>query len=217
MPRNSRVHDVVRTAFVSLWGVLTLVLLFTVVFLVFQLSETKDQVELSSAPRASRNVESGETAVQGRPVALYFADPLRIQLAREERALPLTESTVANCRAAFVALAEGPRAGGVAVMPPAAKVRAMYLLASGELVVDLSREVESPLTRSASAEWLMVQAIVHTLAQPALQGADASGNKARPVTSVRLLYEGSPMSEGFPSHIALSESLRPDPALLGGE
>lgn len=216
MAQNPRLHEVLRTAFVSIWGVLTLVLLFTVVFLVFQLSETKEQIDLGTGSRATVVSVPGEAAVTGRPVTLYFADAERIGLAMESRPLPLTESTVENCRAAFVALAEGPRAGAVPVMPAGARARAMYLLDSGELVVDLSREVESPQTRSASAEWLLVQSIVHTLAQPALQGQSGQ-DRARPVTSVRLLFEGSPLAESFPSHIALTQSLRPDPALLGGE
>ncbi len=211
MAGNSNAKDVMRTAFISLWGVLTLVLLFTVGFLVYQLVQTSEGTVVSGVPRVPVGTTTGEQAVQGRPVALYFADAARIRLVPEDRALTLTESTVDNCRAAFVALAEGPRSGSVPVMPVAAKTRAMYLLPSGELIVDLSREVESPLTRSASAEWLMIQAIVHTLAQPALQGAND-----RPVSTVRLLYEGSPMSEGFPSHVALTEPLRPDRSLLGG-
>jgi hypothetical protein len=213
MARRARdARDVMRTAFYSLWGVLTLVLLFTVGFLVFQLAQSADDVSVADFSRVTTTAGSAGQAVTGRPVLLYFADPARIRLAPEDRSLALSASTVENCRAAFVALAEGPRGAAAPVMPQTAKTRAMYLLPSGELIVDLSREVESPLTRSASAEWLLVQSIVHTLAQPALQGAND-----RPVATVRLLYEGSPMAEGFPSHIALTEPLRPDPALLGGE
>jgi spore germination protein GerM len=212
LARNSNANDVLRTAFISLWGVLTLVLFFTVGFLVYQLARSDSQTVASGIPRMPIGSGAAEQAVQGRPVTLYFADNASVRLTPADRSLVLTESTIDNCRAAFIALAEGPRSNLVPVMPQAAKSRAMYLLSSGELVVDLSREVESPFTRSASAEWLMIQSIVHTLAQPALQGAND-----RPVATVRLLYEGSPMAEGFPSHIALTEPLRPDRSLLGGE
>jgi hypothetical protein len=87
----------------------------------------------------------------------------------------------------------------------------MYLLSTGELVVDLTRDVENPAIRSASAEWLLIQSVVHTLAQPALQGTND-----RPVVTVLLLYEGSPTSEGFPSHIVLGEPMRPDALLVDG-
>lgn len=209
---NSKPHDVVRAAFFSLWGVLTLVLLFTVGFLVLQLVQQNERQSVEKdVALAPVSYDGGPVAETGRSISLYFAEGNLIRLTREDRAVALTESTIENCKAAFAALAEGPRANGVAVMPAAAKARAMYLLPSGELVVDLSREVESPAIRSASSEWLLAQAIAHTLTQSALRGP-----QDRPVTSVRLLYEGSPMSEGFPAHVLLAEPLRPDPLLVGG-
>ncbi len=212
--RDSRPHDVIRTAFYSLWGVLTLVLIFTVAFLVIRLTQTSEQVAMvSGAARTPGAAGDASGAVSGRPVTLYFASAGAIRLVPEERTLPLTENTVENCRIAFAALAAGPHGGTAApVLPTTASARAFYLLTSGELVVDLARDVESPETRSASAEWLLVQAIVHTLTQPTIQASND-----RPVSTVRLLFEGSPMTDTFPSHIALQDAVRPDSSLLGGE
>lgn len=211
--RDFRPHDVIRTAFYSLWGVLTLVLIFTVAFLVIRLTQTSEQVAMvTDAARAPRSVGNNADALSGRPVTLYFASPDALRLVPEQRTLPLTENTVENCRIAFAALAAGPQGTAVPVMPTTGAARAFYLLTSGELVIDLARDVESPETRSASAEWLLVQAIVHTLTQPALQASND-----RPVSTVRLLFEGSPMADTFPTHIALQDAVRPDPSLLGGE
>jgi hypothetical protein len=212
-PREAKAHDVLRNAFYSLWGVLTLVLFFTVGFLVMQLSRVNEDAEMRDAvTKGPFPVASDAAPETGQTVTLYFADPTAIRLLPEQRPIPLTDSTVENCRKAFTSLAEGPRTTAAPVLPPTASLRALYLLPTGELVVDLARDVESPQTQSVGAEWLLVQAIAHTLTQPAIQGP-----QDRPVTSLRLLFEGSPVADTFPSHISLRDELRPDPRMLAGE
>jgi hypothetical protein len=200
-----------RSAFYALWGVLTLVLLFTATFLFLRLSQTESGYETTSKPSQGETGLRDDSAKTERPlVRLYFAHPTQLRLVAEDRPFSLTAETRENCRAAIRAMTEGPSAGASPVLPPATRVRAIYLLDSGELIVDFTRDIDAPALHSAGAEWLVAQALAHTLTQPGIQGA-----ADRPVTSVRLLYEGSPAEEGFPGHISLPGPIRPDPRLVG--
>lgn len=203
--------DIVRTFALSLWGLLTLVLLFTVLMLVNQMLRAgQDPLE---AMRATPETNTPRT--QARPalalglkeVALFFADADGRYLSPQVQALEFTDSTVENCRTVLEALIVGPKQGGAPVLSPAVRVRAIYLLENGDLVVDFSREFASEHARvkSASMEALMVQAIATTLAQGPLQ---SKGEPA--VRRVRILVEGSPPTDAFPAHVDLSEPVEPD-------
>jgi hypothetical protein len=186
------------------------VLILCVLFLAGELSRRGgDPVRaLEGAPAAERPArEDGPLEARGmsRDVTLFFASAETGYLKPEQRRLALTEHTSANCRAALEALIAGPREVGGAVLPPAAQVRGVYLAPGGELVVDLSRELQLNLARSASAEGLMAQSLANTLTQQALYvpGGDA-------VERVRLLIEGAPPGEGFPAHLDASGPLYPN-------
>jgi len=205
-------HDVMRAAFYSLWGVLTIVLIFAVIFMFVRLGQQADELDTAAAAVRATGTVRDDTPVSDRPVVrLYFAHPSELRLVPEDRPLALTGSTLENCRLAIEALIAGPAAGAGPALPPAARVRALYLLDSGELVLDFTRDVDAPAIHSAGAEWLLIQALAHTLTQAGLQGAND-----RPVATVRLLYEGSPTEDSFPAHIQLAGPVRPDPRLVGG-
>jgi hypothetical protein len=200
-----------RAAFYSLWGVLTLVLVFAVAYMFVRLSQSHDQSGSGGALGEGAAAPRDNSEVGDRPMTrLYFADPMLLRLVAEDRPLPHGAETLENCRAAINALIEGPTAGASPVLPASAHVRALYLLDSGELIVDFTRDIDSPALHSAGAEWLAAQALANTLTQPGIRGATD-----RPVSSVRLLYEGSPAEESFPGHISLPGPLRPDARLVG--
>lgn len=210
--RNStEPRDVVRAAFYSLWGVLTLVLLFGMVYLYIRLGQQENEMDVTAAAARATASSPEETPVGNRPtVRLYFANPSALRLAPEDHAVALTDSTLQNCRAAINALIAGPTEGAAPTLPSSAHIRALYLLDSGELVVDFARDIDVPALHSAGAEWLMIQSLACTLTQPGLRGAND-----RQVSSVRFLFEGSQSGESFPSHIELAGPVRPDPALAG--
>ncbi len=210
--RQARPKDVMRAAFYSMWGVLTLVLLFGVVYLFVRLGQRERDLEVAASSGHTVGSIREDVPLANRPlVRLYFAHPAELRLMAEDRPLALTDATLENCRVAIRALIEGPSEGAAPALPPGTHFRAMYHLDSGELVVDFARDVDAPALHSASAEWLMIQSLAHTLTHSELQGAND-----RPVTSVRLLYEGSPAEEGFPGHIHLAGPVRPDPRIIGG-
>ena len=210
--KEARPHDVMRAAFYSLWGVLTLVLLFGVVFLFIRLSQRESDLDAVASATQAPGTPRDEAPVANQPlVRLYFAHPTELRLVPEDRPLSVGDATLENCRAAIHALIAGPSAGAAPTLPPGAHLRAIYLLDSGELVVDFARDLDVPMLHSAGAEWLLFQSLAHTLTQPGLQGPSD-----RAVTTLRLLYEGSPAEESFPSHILLAGPLRPDPRLAGG-
>jgi len=140
-----------------------------------------------------------------REILLYFASPKGAALVAEPRRIELSERTVENCRKILAALIEGPRDLLAPVLSPSTSVRGLYLLPGGELVIDFSRELEMGHIRSASAELLMVHAIVASLTQPGIN--TRAGER---VGSVRFLFAGSPPTGAFPSHIDLSEAITPD-------
>lgn len=202
---------VLQKFLLSIWAMVTLVLLFVVILLIreiamndrdplgaFQLSET--------APEAARPVSTRTSSLGTREIQLYFSAPDARSLAPEKRVLDYTESTVENCKTVLNALIEGPRTEVGPILPASVKVKSLFLLSTGDLVINFSREMQSD-TRfsSATLESLMVQGIVQTLSQTSLQNSrDAK------IRRVRFLIEDDPPTDAFPAHIDLSEPVAPD-------
>ncbi len=198
--------NVTRTVLLSLWGVATLVLLFCLAILVYEMVQKGEDpldVTFLQQPADSAAAPDGvrDAVIAAR---LYFADASSNALAAEDRTIPVTEYTAENCKHAIEALAAGPRSDLLPVLPPETKVRAAYLLEDGELVVDFSRDLELALPRSVLAEWLMVRAVVNTVTQNVLVGTDGGR-----VTKVRFLFEGLAQS-AFPTHVDLSQPVVAD-------
>lgn len=203
--------DLFRGFFLAVWGMTTLVLLFTIGFLVIVMAQQQEELAaLEAVPEGPFPIGLGsQDARSTRDVKIYFAATEKTALRPETRRIEFTDRTVENCRRVVEALIEGPRERLGEVLPPTVKIRAIYLLDSGELVVDFSRDLESDQIKSATAELLMVQAVVTSLCQVSLRGEDQ-----RAVLSVRFLFEGSPAQNTFPVHLDLSAPIRPDNRIL---
>ncbi len=203
--------ELVRAFFLATWGMLTLVLLFTIGFLVIVMAQQQEEITaLEAVPEGPFPVGLGvHDARSTRDVKIYFAATEKTALRPETRRIEFTDRTVENCRKVLDELIEGPRERLGEVLPPTVKIRGIYLLDSGELVVDFSRDLESDQIKSATAELLMVQAVVTSLCQVSLQGEDQ-----RAVLSIRFLFEGSPAQNTFPVHLDLSTPIRPNNRLL---
>jgi len=209
--------EALRSLGLAAWGLLTLVLLFTVVMLINEMLKagqdplgairgTPDTTTADAAPARPT------TASGMKDVALFFADPTGRMLLTESARIEAADSTIANCRTALERLIAGPRESLTPVLPDATKVRAIYLRENGELVIDFSRELQAAFgrMRSASVESLLAYGVVQTVTQRALH---VEGDPQ--VKTVRILIEGAPPSEGFPAHIDYSEPFRPDPRWVG--
>lgn len=203
---------VVQKLFFAIWAMFTLVLLFVVALLIREIAlngrdpmeafEVGDESAVPPAPVSSRSSSLGEREIQ-----LYFAAADGQSLAPEKRVLPFSESTVENCKTVLMALIAGPQGTDVApIVSSTAGVRAVFLRPDGELVINFSRELkENTRHSSATLEALMVQGIVQTLAQNALQ------NPREPqVRRVRFLIDNEVPTEAFPAHLDLSEPVSPD-------
>lgn len=205
-----------KRALLVLWAMATLILIFSLVLIV------QDLMKQGYNPMPAPPKPSGETQTPPPPsssvnrnVPLYFADANALGLVREIRELRLGPFTQENCRTVIEALIEGPRSTElVRVLPRTAKIRNVFLLDNGELVIDFSREIQTDTSRpkSANAESLMVFSIASTLCQPSVQG-----EKDKPVRTIRLLFEGSPFPATFPEHLDFSQSFAPDPSWLIAE
>lgn len=201
-------NDMSRAAVLAAWGVATLVLLFLVLILGYELynrgEEVAESVSLGAGLVPAAPTVSEPTGVET-SIQLYFGSPYSSGLRAETRLVALTDDTVANCKAAFAALAAGPRTEAIPALAATARVRAMYLMPEGDLVVDLARDVDVPGMRSASAEMLMVRSLAMTLSQPVLR----AGNTP-PIKRVRFLFEGAPTGSHFPEHIKLDFPIEPE-------
>ncbi len=200
-----------RQVFFVTWGMVTLVLLFCVGLLVYEMIQKgQNPLEFTeNSPEPTLQPPESTMPITSEEILLYFADSDGRLLAPETRRIEFSDHTVENCRRALGALIQGPRDREVLrpILSEATKVRALYLLEHGELVVDFSRElvVEHKKLKSASLEALMIYGIVQTLTQSALKGS-----KEQQVKQVRFLVEGARPQESFPAHIDVSEPIGPD-------
>ena len=201
---ETRTGTVVRAGLFTLWGLATLILAACLGLLLYDRVEQGDsplEITFSNSPEPDLSTPTAaDITLTPRQVSIYFADHQGVRLDSELRRVPCGDDTVENCRRALRALIEGPQGQLTPVVPPSTKIRGMYTLDGGELVVDFSRDMESGQVNTASAELLMVRAIVSTVVQPRLRG---EGD--RPLRRVRFLFEGSPPQDMFPAHIDLTE------------
>lgn len=194
------------------WGMLTVALLGCIGLLVTEmLRQKQDPLALAKEMAAPPPQPAGKTIEQpaaASEISLFFADAAARGLVPETGVIEMSEFTTENSRNAIEALIQGPKTGLAPILPPAAKLRGLYLLEEGELVVDFSMELEFEVKKiqSAALEILMFQGITHTLTQPGIQG-----RKQPPVKKVRFLIEGATPYESFPGHIDVAEPLVPDP------
>lgn len=207
--------DAVGQLFRALWGLGTLILLFVVILLVGQMmKDGRDPFDAvrprETTPSASAPARAA-TPMGKHPVRLYFADGEAKALVPEDRVMDFSDATQENCRNALALLMAGPEGNHTPIFPPQSQLRALYLLDSGELVLDFSRDLIASGARfkSASFESLLVFGVVNTVCQPTLQAKGGT-----PVRQVRFLFEGAPPQEGFPAHIDLTAPVRPDNAWL---
>ena len=175
-----------RALFVA-WGMVTLVLLFCVGLLAYQMVRQRQaplvfrqEPEVRSLSRRGL-MRPGET----REILLYFASADGRILVPQAHTIEHSGSTVANCRRALEALIEGSRDVLQPIMPPDTGVRGLYMLDGGELVIDFSREVRLQEQRSASSEALMIYGVVNTLTQNVLKGRNDSAVTRVSISIVR--------------------------------
>jgi len=201
---DSRTGTVVRAGLFTLWGLATLILVACLGLLLYGRMEQGDTpLEISFSNSSQRDASAPiatESATTPREVPIYFADHQGMGLESELRRVDFGEDTVENCRRALQILIAGPRGELTPVVPTSTVIRGIYTLEGGELVIDFSRDMESTHVKTASAELLMVRAIVATVVQPRLRG-DGDG----PLRRVRFLFEGSPPQDMFPAHIDLTD------------
>jgi hypothetical protein len=207
-------RSAVEVFFLSLWALLSLVLLFTVVLLVREMVKSGKDPLAALRPRAAASAQTPAPAQTAAPqanlgmreVSLYFASRDGRRLEAETREIPCGDSLVENCRAALEALLRGPTSPDLApVLPANARIRGLYALERGEIVIDFSSEMKTEHIRfqSLSLEALMAYGVTNTLCQRALRGGGDSAQQ------VRLLFDGSP-PDTFPAHLDVAQAIAPD-------
>jgi hypothetical protein len=212
MSEETTPRNIVRTALLSLWGLITLILVFMLAMIIYDryqqgldpLAFVIDDEKFSTAQLAKVTKEVVPEKIS--EVNIYFAAVDSMYVRPESHHLALGESTARNCEVALQHIIDGPMTGQLApVVSNKTEVRALYLMENGELVIDFSRSLESGHIKSTTAELLMIRSITQTLFQESLRGA-----KDLRVSSIRFLFEGTPYQQSFPAHIDLSEPIESD-------
>lgn len=205
-------NEILKRFMLAIWGIVTLILVFCIALLINEMIKS-GQDPLNAF--TNQNAQVTAKITQNKPtttrktqqILLYFASNDARTLVAEKQQIEFTDTLVENCRATLQNLIAGPQTNLTPILPPSTKIRGLYLLENGEMVIDFSRELISQhaRTKSATLESLMVYGIVNTLTQTNLQQETANN-----IQRVRFLFEGAPPQENFPAHIDLSEPIEPN-------
>ena len=114
------------------------------------------------APNAASPADSSATGFQ--TVTLYFAAPSGDSLVEESRSVIAQTDLHARIASLVDALARGPSATGLALVPAGTAVVHAYLDDRGLLTLDLAAPFRDEFRGGATAELLAVGSIVRTLA-----------------------------------------------------
>ena len=205
----SRTHrnEILKRLMVSLWGMVTLILVFIIGLLFNEMIKsgqdpltafTNQNIRVAAKITEDRSATTRET----KRILLYFASNNARTLVAEEHRIEFTDALAENFRTILQNLIAGPQTDLLPILPASTKIRGLYILENGEMVIDFSRELISQQARprSASLESLMIYGIVNTLTQANLQQ-----DTSQTIRTIRFLFEGAPPEENFSAHIDLSE------------
>ncbi len=190
-------QEFVKKALLGLWAMLTLILVIALGLVVYNLMQQGQSPFPVPPARALSEVQAMEAQLASetlRETPLYFASEDGRLLVPETRRLSLGDDSLANFHTALDALIKGPEGVLTPVVPPTTRVHGLFLMDSGELIVDVSMEAVSGLRKqpSVSSEMLFLQGILHTLTASELLGTDTAS-----VARVRILIEGASAEESF--------------------
>jgi spore germination protein GerM len=129
-------------------------------------------------------------------VTLYFGQADGSGLVPEARDIKATDVPLESVKRVLEALLAGPTGGGVALIPPAVKVRGVYI--DGKTAyVDFSQELVDGFAGGSAGEYLLVASIVQTVC-----GACPD------VQAVRILVGGQEL-DSIGGHLDVSRPLYP--------
>jgi len=210
-------RDFLKNVLLAIWGMFTVVLLCCIVLLVVEMIRQKqDPLDLvkKSVEEPPPTITTTEDPTPKKEISLFFADAGAQGLVPETQEIEFTNFTVENCRNALERLIQGPQTPLTPIIPSNTKIRGLYLLDDGELVVDFSMELEFEVKKiqSASLEALLVYGIAQTLTQAGVKGENEPA-----VTKVRFLIEGNTPHESFPGHIDVTAPITADPQWVAGK
>jgi len=132
-----------------------------------------------------------------RAVTLWFASASGDSLVAEVREMPERQGVHERLAASIAALEQGPRAGGVRVLPAGTELVHAFLDDNGLLTLDLSRPFRLGFTGGARSEELAIGSLVRTVA--------AQAPEAR---RIRILCAGAALSS-LGGHFPLDQPLDP--------
>jgi spore germination protein GerM len=107
--------------------------------------------------------DEGAPALERRQVYLYFGGSQGRYLKAEARAVEVPADKVAFCRQLLSALFDGPRQGGVSVLPQGITIRALHITGDGVAYLDFESGAFDNHPGGVQSELLTIYAIVNKL------------------------------------------------------
>jgi len=154
-----------------------------------------------SLPSGDLTEQPPQPARRLQTVSLYFGATGGHGLAREQRKIHVLDKTSHEVlRLVLQELIQGPASVLVRTIPRETTVNSLFLLDTGELVIDFGKEIQAYHPGSAFCELMTVYSIVNTLT--------ANFNE---IASVRFMVEGSEIDTLIEhGHVDLAEPVLPD-------
>ncbi|MCX8063980.1 MAG: GerMN domain-containing protein [Candidatus Hydrogenedentes bacterium] len=189
-----------KNIFSIIWPILTLGILVILFLQVLNIAEKPSQLlsETLSIPMPNqKNLPSQEvTTLKTTKIKAYFINLNLMCLERLDIDVEYGESVEATCRNVLSAMRNHENELLLSPLPKETDIRGIYLLESGELVIDLPAIVFKalPIPKTATTEMLWVYSLTNTLLQSEIY-------KDIKVSSLKILIEGSEPSVDFFEHI----------------
>jgi len=129
-----------------------------------------------------------------RAVALHFRDA-HGQIVSEAREVPAMANLAAQVKAVLAEELAGSLAGHAPAIPPGTALRHVFVMSSGLITIDLSREIVSGQPGDMESEYATIAALVRTIRLNFTE-----------LTAVEILIEGKP-EPTLAGHFALDQPL----------
>ncbi len=186
-----------RRVLITVWAGTLIALCGLGAYLLRELLESSG-VSTTSQPTEQVNPS---TANRLRTITLYFGATNGRGLTREQRQVHAAgKSTHELMKTVLQELVQGPSSVLVPTVPDKTTVNSMFLLDTGELVIDFGKEIQAYHPGSAFCELMTVYSITNTLA--------ANFDE---ISSVRFLVDGSEVETLTEyGHVDLTEPVVPD-------
>lgn len=203
-----------RKLFLTIWSVITVIILIVMIFTVYKLIQENSVIINSVIDTTPKTILNSPTPqiLQNKSINVYVLSKEGICLRPIEIQIEWKPSYQENCKQVLNAMKNIKVESYMPPLPEDINPRGIYLTPEGELIIDLPAIIISKYEKNTTAlfESLITYSIVNSLLQKELTGNTQ-------VKGVKFLIEGSVPTIEFPKHISWLQSVTPDYSLICNE